>query len=150
MSSIMEAARRVRSFVVSVFMVVVDETRAVEELVREGDFDLRNSNIVSCNFPNPKNGRRSGKELVLFHFGKSMFSEEAIAEMDKENCEPATIWDLLAFAKAKPSLQRQFPIVAIEPSVPYLYGDYDVRGVDLHDFAEIWPEHCHFLGRRRK
>jgi hypothetical protein len=117
-----------------------------------------NNGITSANFPNPANGVTGNQELALFHFGKTMSSDLVSAEMDKEGYEPATIWDLLAFAKKEPNLQRQFPIVALKSvwqdpgryrRVPCLYGDVDGRDLDLGYLGSDWGGGCHFLARRK-
>ncbi len=153
-----EVVTNVISFIVRTMTVLVDETKTVDELVKVGKFDWLNNNITSANFPNPAGGTTGNQELALFHFGKAMSSDAASAEMDKEGYEPATIWDLLAFAKKEPNLQRQFPIVALksiwrDPGrgrlVPYLCGDAVDRRLDLDCLGVDWGDRYRFLARRK-
>jgi len=153
-----EVVTRVVSFIVGTFMILVDETKSVEELVKDGKFDWSNDNITSQNFPKPASGQKSKRKVVLFHFNKNMSSEAVIAEMDKASCEPATIWDLLGLAAKEPDLQREFPIVALKSvwrhpdgnlSVPALYCYAGGRILYLDCFEFGWREDYRFLGRRK-
>ncbi len=100
-------------YITDTFTILVDETKMVEELVFEGKYDRSNSDVVSKNFPCPKNGTKDNKNIVLFHFGKMMTSEQVIAKMDREGYRPATVHELLALGACHPDLQRQFPIIAL-------------------------------------
>jgi len=153
-----EVITKVISFIVRTVMALVDETKGVDELVKEGKFDWANDDITSAHFPNPANGSVGEQELPLFHFGKTMSDDAVIAAMDAEGCEPATIWDLLSFAKKEPNLQRQFPIVALKSvwrdsyrsrRVPYLYSGAGGRSLSLVYLGGDWLGDYRFLARRK-
>jgi hypothetical protein len=145
------------SFITHTFTITVDETLSLEELVKEGKYDWSNENIISKNFPLPKNGKKSDKEVFLFHFVKNMSSEAIIALMDKAGYKPATIWDLLSLGASHPDLQREFPVVALG-SVAELVGFRFVgclrrcdseRDADLNDFGREWGGGYRFLAVRK-
>ena len=153
-----EVVTKAISFIVRTLTVLVDETKTVDELVKACKFDWTNSDITSVNFPNSAEGTTGNQELVLYHFGKNMSDDAVISEMDKDGCEPATIWDLLALAKKEPNLQRQFPIIALksvwqDPSrhilVPYLYSIAVNRGLYLYWLGGAWNDRYRFLARRK-
>ena len=153
-----EVVTKMICFIVRTLTLLIDETKSVDELVKAGEFDWVSDNITSANFPNPANGTAGNHELALFHFGKTMSSDAVKAEMDKEGYEPANAWDLLAFAKKEPNLQRQFPTVALknvwqDPDryrrVPYLYGSAGDRHLDLDCLDVDWGGRCRFLARRK-
>jgi len=148
---------KVINFITHTFTVLVNETLSVEKAVKEGKFDWVNDDIVSDNFPKLKDGKKSEKDVVLFHFNKDMSSEAVIAEMDKVGYKPASIWDLLGLAVKEPNLQREFPIVALgsvckvdgHRDGPYLYRDSDGRYLDLHCFGDDWHDDDRFAGVRK-
>ncbi|OGD70184.1 hypothetical protein A3I18_00960 [Candidatus Campbellbacteria bacterium RIFCSPLOWO2_02_FULL_35_11] len=130
------------------YMILVDETKAVEELVTEGMYDQSSDDVTSVNFPQP-NPKREERETALFHSG---------AEMDKAGYWPGTIHDLLGFGIAQPDLQREFSIIALG-SVCLLYGNRryvaglcEVAGgrrISLVCFDTTWGARCRFLGVRK-
>ncbi len=138
-------------------LLTVDETKTVEDLVTEGKYDWSNSNVTSENFSCPENGTKIEKNIVLFHFGKEMTSEQVIAKMDKAGYRPGIIHELLALGIVQPDLQREFPIIALG-SVCLLDGDLVVvdlvesageRGLGLALFVHDWTAKCRFLGVRK-
>ena len=148
---------QVVKFIVDTFTVMVDETLSVEDAVKEGNFDWSNDNINSTNFPKPANGQKSEKEIAIFHFAKTMSSEAVIAEMNKAEYRPATIWELTGLAKKEPDLQRKFPVVALgsvcelrgDRRVAGLYGDAGGRGLGLYCFGVDWSDRCRFAAVRK-
>jgi hypothetical protein len=144
------------SFITHTFTVLVDETKTVEEQVKD-KFDWVNENITSKNFPKPAKGQKLEKEVFLFHFGKNMSSEAVIAEMDKSGYKPATIWDLLALALKEPNLQRKFWIVALgsscelggDRSVPCLDEGSNERRLSLIYSGDEWRGSGRFAGVRK-
>jgi hypothetical protein len=116
---------KIVSYIVATFTVTVGETVSVEDAVKAGKFDWSNDNITSKNFSKLTDGQKSDKEVFLFHFNKTMSSEEVIAKMDKAGYRPGNIWDLIGLAVKEPDLQRKFPIIALG-SVCELGGDRHV------------------------
>ncbi len=149
----LEVVTKVVSYIVAVFTVMVDETVSVEDAVKTGKFDCSNDNITSVNFPKPTNGQKLDKEVVFFHFNKSMSSESVIAEMDKAGYKPANIWELIGLAVKEPDLQRKFQIIALGSvrkldgynRVPYLCGDSSERDLLLEYFDRGWLDCYRFL-----
>lgn len=151
-----KAFQKLTNYITHTFRVLVDETIPVEEAVKTGKFGWSNENITSENFPQPKNGQKTEKEVFVFHFGKRMSSETVIAEMQKAGYRPATIWDLIGLAIEEPNLQRSFPIVALSSvcalgcrrDVPYLYVAGLGRGLSLRYFGNDWDDGYRFLAVR--
>jgi len=146
-----------QNYITHTFTILVDETKTVEELVVEGNYDWSDSNVTSKNFPRSEEGTKDKKEVALFHFNKTMTSEDVIAEMKKDGYRPATIFELLALGVTQPELQRGFPIIALGSDctlvggrrVAYLYEDADGRGLDLGWLGSDWGDGCRFVGLRR-
>ena len=90
---------------------------------------------------------------MLFHFNRSISSDDAIAEMDKAGYRPCLIEDLLSLGVAYKKLQKQFPIVALgsvwrnSPGtryVPSLYWDGHGRFLYLSCSGRDWVADCRF------
>lgn len=152
-----EMVEKVVSYITATFTITVDETVSVEDAVKAGKFDWNNNNITSANFPKLANEQKSDKEIILFHFNKTMSSEVVIAEMDKAGYKPANILTLICLAVKEPDLQRKFPIVALgsvcrlvgDRLVPYLYERGSKRYLDLYFFGNDWLDHYRFLAVRK-
>jgi len=129
-----------------VFKVVVDYAKSLEEMIEVGKYDNVNSDITSDHFPVTGTGQKE-KEITLFHFNRSIFSNDAIAEMEKAGYHPALVEELLSLGAAYKELQKQFPIVALgsvwrypdgSRHVPSLFWNGDERRLDLHCFESGW------------
>lgn len=152
-----EVVTKVISYIVNTFTVLVDETLSVEEAIKLAKFDWFNDDITPKTFPKPKNGKKGDKEVAIFHFGKDISSEDAIAKMDEVGYRPASIWDLLGLAVKEPNLQRKFPIIALGSvcelnglcRVAYLREVGGRRELDLVWFDEYWNDRCRFAGVRK-
>jgi hypothetical protein len=94
------------------------------EMIALGRYDWVNEHITEGSFPVPE-GFALGSEPKLFHFDRSISSEKAIREMEKQGYRPAMIWDLLDFGAKNPEEQRKYPIVALG-SVAVVDGARDV------------------------
>ena len=153
----MKEAVTVVSYITHTFTILVDETKTVEELVVEGNYDWSDSNVTSKNFPRSEEGTKDKKEVALFHFNKTMTSEDVIAEMKKDGYRPATIFELLALGVTQPELQRGFPIIALGSDctldgsrpVACLCGSAGVRDLYLSWLGLDWSDRCRFVGLRR-
>ncbi|OGD67124.1 hypothetical protein A2442_01870 [Candidatus Campbellbacteria bacterium RIFOXYC2_FULL_35_25] len=153
----MKEAVTVVSYITHTFTILVDETKTVEELVVEGNYDWSDSNVTSKNFPRSEEGTKDKKEVALFHFNKTMTSEDVIAEMKKDGYRPATIFELLALGVTQPELQRGFPIIALGSDctfdgsrhVAYLYESAGGRNLHLLWLDNDWNDYCRFVGLRR-
>ncbi len=97
------------------FEILVDYTQTLEAMIAAGRYDWANSDITAKRFPVEGEGKVT-KKAKLYHFNRSMTSEEVIRELDKQGKRPATIEELLAFGAQHPEIQRQFPVVALGSS----------------------------------
>lgn len=151
---IAEIIMAVRSFIATTFKVTVDCSRTLEDMIAVGNYDWVNKNITQEHFQVLSQGKLE-KEVVLFHYEKSMTSKEAISRMDKEGFQPAVIEDLLALGEAHPDLQKQFPILALgsvwrcNRDVPYLGWDGLRRYLNLDWSGRQWSVYCRFVAVRK-
>lgn len=140
--------------------LTIDYTKTVGQVITDGNYDYKNSNITSENFPiSPEMvGKKVEVSAKLFHFNRDISSDDAISEMDQAGYRPATLMELLVLGFLFPELQRQFPIIALgsiwlnahlNRSVPYLDVDGSERKLNLYWFGGVWNARCRFLGVRK-
>ena len=140
------------------YSITIDYGKTLEEMVKAGAYDWKNSDITSEHFPIDGNGMvECTTELV--HFNRSISTDDALAELDKQGFRPATIEELLAFGSTNPEIQRQFPIIALgsvwasrggDRCVAYLNRRGSERGLSLDWFDDDdWDDHCRFLAVRK-
>ena len=138
-----------------VFTLIVDYSLSLADAIKAGGYDYANSNITDEHFPADKaeQGKKE-QSFVLYHFSKGMDSDLLIAQMDADGKRPATVHELLAFGKANPELQRQFPIIALKSvwvnrggsrNVAYLSRCGSERRVGLDYCDGRWDGDCRFL-----
>ena len=141
----------------SVYSVAVDYGKSVEEMVSSGNYDWKNDDINSRNFPVKGEGMVN-VNLELVHLDKSVGSEEVLAYLEANGMRPATVEELLAFGATYPEIQREFPIICLGSSwvdpdggrvVPYLSGSGSRRGLSLYWFGDDWRGRCRFLAVRK-
>ena len=139
------------------FRVLVDYSKSLAEMIQAGNYDWKNNDITQDHFPTKGNGQQE-VEVVLFHFGRNISSDDAIAEMERAGYRPARIEELLALGASQPELQKQYPIVGLgsvwrDPSglrrVPYLFWDDSGRRLRLHWLEGDWRESCRFVALRK-
>jgi len=141
------------------FKVTVDYTQTLKQMISAGKYDWASNDITTEHFPIQGKSQQE-KDIIIFHFNRTITSDDAIAEMDKAGFRPATIEELLALGAAQPELQEQFPIVAFgsvwrhsdgNRSVSYLLwnGNSAERGLGLGCFESDWGGHCHFAAVRK-
>ncbi|MDD4412217.1 MAG: hypothetical protein PHR00_01060 [Patescibacteria group bacterium] len=127
---------------------VVNYDLPLSEAVEAGNYDWKDGNINSNNFP-ALLGEEGQKKLdmALIHFGYRISSRDAITEMDNLGYRPATAREILAFGIQYPNLQKQFPIIALGQSwvdtdgfrwVLCLDRNGSNRGLDLFSFGRDW------------
>ena len=140
--------------------LTVDYSRTVEQMIAGGNYGWKNSDITEKNFPLPTKllGKKITASTKLFHFERSISSEDAISEMNKAGFRPATLAELLALGEAHPELQKEFPIVALgsvwrdergDRLVPVLYFDDDGRELGLNWLGFDWDDNYRFFGVRK-
>jgi len=131
------------------------ETPSLRSLISACNLDWVNSNVTAENFPIPA-GFQFATETKLFHFERTVSSEEVITEMKLKGWNPATIFDLLEFGAKNPELQRQIPIIALGSvceidsvrHVVYLRKRGAEREIRLHWFVRPWGGRFLFLAVR--
>ena len=96
----------------SSFKVTVDYSKTLEQMIADGKYDWKNSDIKAKNFPLNGQGT-TAVNIELVHFNRNIESDTALAELDKMGLRPATLPELLAFGAKYPDKQREFPIVAL-------------------------------------
>jgi len=142
---------------INAFAVTVNYDLSVENAVKAGKYDWSNSDITTKNFP-PKRKGKAGIELTLFHFNRSMESDEVVREFDKQGLRPAELPELLSFGAKYPDIQRDFPVVALgsfwrrpfgRRRCAYLYGHGFRRSLCLHWLAFGWHDDYRFAAVRK-
>lgn len=121
--------------------------KSFKELTKK--FTYVNSDIES-NFP--LEAPRS-EEYKLYHFDSYITSEEAIAEMQKDGYEAATLSELLSWK----DWNESDTVIALgsvagilgRRSVPGLWEDRSGRYLDLRWFDDGWYGHYRFLAVRQ-
>lgn len=138
------------------FRVLVDYSKSLAEMIQAGHYDWKNDDITQDHFPIKGSGQQE-VEVVLFHFGRNISSDDAIAEMKKAGYRPAKIEELLALGASQPELQKQYPIVGLgsvwqipygDRSVPFLIRRGARRFLYLLWFGRDWDESCRFAAVR--
>lgn len=130
----------------STYHLTIDYGKNLQKMIAEGQYDWVNDNITQENFPIRGKGKQE-VEAVIVHFGKTMSSEAVLEEFNKMNLDPPDLETLLALGAAYPKLQREFPIVSLNPVWADPDGDRDVaclsrdswrRDLDLRCFGVGW------------
>lgn len=140
--------------------LTVDYTKTVEETIRDGNYNWKNGDITSKNFPVSSEmiGKKVEVAARLFHFNCSISSDDVSSEMDKAGYRPATLMELLTLGILFPELQRKFSVIALgsiwrDPCldyyVPYLHRFGAKRMLNLYWFGVNWGNCCRFLGIRK-
>ena len=146
---------RMAEAVVGVAKTVADSfyTLSLADQIKAGHYNWFNSDITAEHFPRPNRGA-SLEKLKVFHFNRSVSSDEAIRLMAAEGYEPVNIAELLNYGAKNPDEQRQYPIIALGSLwapwggpryVAYLDEYAGRRGLDLGYFDDDWSDHCRFL-----
>lgn len=144
---------------VSSFVVNVDYSISLEQMIVAGNYCWANTNINDNHFPVSKpNDCLSNKAEItieLVHLNKRVSSDDAITELKKRGLRPATIPELLAFGAKYPNEQKKYPIVALGSvwrflggsHVTYLWYDvneYYLRYLNTRWLGRDWSECCRF------
>jgi len=138
------------------FELEIDGTKILEQLIADGKYDWKNSDIKEKNFPIKDKTKRMAT-IELFHFGFDISSDSAIKAMEKEGFRPATIEELLALGAKHPELQKEFPIIALgsvwrgfcgDRHVPVLCWSDSERELRLSRWDGDWDGLFRFAGVR--
>ncbi|MBI2030537.1 hypothetical protein HYT05_02860 [Candidatus Kaiserbacteria bacterium] len=139
-----------------IFRLTVDYTQTLEQMIAAGRYDWKNSDITAERFSLVGDGVVDF-EIKLFHFKRSISSEDADEAIKNDGWESAKIEHLLAFGAKYPEEQRKFPIVGLGSSaqvsggryVPCLYGGDSLRCLDLAWWGGGWAGYYRFLAVRK-
>ena len=121
----------------------------LSKLIEKGKFGYVNSDITEANFPDLKS---KAKEYKLFHFDRTIFSEDIIKEMQKEGWEPADLRQLLSWKDGNEkdwvvALGQEWRDSRGDRGVPYLDFDGE-RMLRLGWDGGGWHARCRFLAVR--
>ena len=121
----------------------------LKNLLKNLKLNYANSDITEVNFPNTK---RLLTDAKIFQFNRTISSEDAIKEMEKEGYKPANLRELLSWG-AKNWNGQDF-VVALGQAwrgplggryVPCLGAWYGERGLGLGYLGLDWDGCCRFL-----
>ena len=139
------------------YVVSVNYGMGLAEMIAAGQYDWKNSDINTDNFPVTGEGVVETK-LELVHLDKVASTDEVEAYLEENGLRLATIEELLAFGATYPDVQREFPVIALGSSwvsrdghrhVPYLDGYGTERGLGLDWLDDPWDVVCRFLAVRK-
>lgn len=137
--------------------MTVNPDLAFEDRITRGNYGWRNSYLTEKKFP--VTADQVGEwEWKLFHFNRSISSEEAIRLMKEDGYDAGQIGHILTFGEINPEEQRKFPIIGLGSvakvnlyrHVPALWSDDGLRRLSLRWFGRDWNGHYRFLGVRRR
>lgn len=127
------------------------------ERIKRGDYGWANSDLTEKKFPITAD--QVGEwEWKLFHFNRSISSEEAIRLIQEDGFEAGQIGHILTFGEIFPEEQRKCPIIGLGSVaktflfriVPGLWHDDGWRKLNL-DWSDVdWHGLYRFLGVRRR
>ena len=145
------------SAMITSYIVSIDYNRSVKNGIKAGNYDLKNNDITSDNFPSREVGTRES-QIKLFHFGKIMGTDEVLGGIDRQGYRPIILKELLALGEKYPNLQRKFPIIGLgsvwrNSNGPYccpcLDGDGLERDLSLYWIGSRWDVICRFAAVRK-
>lgn len=137
--------------------MTIEPDLAFEDRITRGNYGWRNSDLTEKKFL--VTADQVGEwEWKLFHFNRSISSEEAIRLMKEDGYDAGQIGHILTFGEINPEEQRKYPIIGLgsvaevllDRFVPVLWYDDDRRGLCLSWFDRDWGDRCRFLGVRRR
>lgn len=139
------------------YTIPINYDRSVEEGIKAGKYDWKNSDITSEHFPSQEIGTIEGP-VELFHFSKDMETDGVLAELDKKGYRAATLKELLALGEKCPDLQREFSIIALGSVWRNPYGGRHCacldrggsgRRLNLGWIGNRWSDLCRFAAVRK-
>jgi hypothetical protein len=137
--------------------MTVNPDLAFEDRITRGNYGWTNSDLTEKKFPVTED-QHGEWEWKLFHFNRSISSEDAIRLMKEDGFEPAQTGHILTFGEINPEEQRKYPIIGLgsvaevdlDRRVPVLWNDCDGRKLYLFWFDDDWYDYYRFLGVRRR
>lgn len=137
--------------------MTVNPDLAFAERIKRGNYGWTNSDLTEKKFPVTED-QYGEWEWKLFHFNRSISSEDAIRLIQEDGFEPAQTGHILTFGEINPEEQRKYPIIGLgsvavvdlDRHVPVLWDGVGGRRLDLYWFDDVWNDRCRFLGVRRR
>src|SRR5690349_2384354 len=137
-------------------VVTVPTGLSLDERIDRGHYGWRHGGVTEERFPIEQD-QCGEKTQRLFHFARSLSSEDAARLIRESGFEPARIGDILAFGEKFPETQRHHPVIALgsvadvdqKLSVPALWFDGERRTLDAIWYDGDWHRNYRFLGVRR-
>lgn len=139
------------------YPIQINYDRSVKDAIKAGNYDWKNDDITSKNFPSQETGTREAT-VELFHYGKDMSTDEVLADLDKQGYRAATLKELLALGEKHPDLQREFPIIGLgsvwqgsdgNRCCPCLSWGVSERSLGLRWIDSRWRDDCRFAAVRK-
>lgn len=127
----------------------------IDEAVKAGNYNWFNDDINDAHFTADQPHETA---IILRHFDKSMSTDAVLKALDEEGLRPATMSELLALGIQHPTLQLQFPIIALGSvwqdsgggrRVGGLNGDDGERKLSLFWIDVDWNDSCRFAAVRK-
>jgi hypothetical protein len=149
------------------FILSIDYSRPLAEVVAAGNYNYADPNITEENFPTNKvdpavDGNPTGVQgavAMLVQPDCHIDSMRILGELDRIGLRPGSMFELAVFGEQHPEVQLKFPILAAgsvwthpdgHRRVGYLWGD-DIRRRLSHDYFDSrWWENCRFLAFRKE
>lgn len=140
------------------FIITVDYSLLIEEMIEAGKYDWKNDNITAENFPHDSTLGEVEIEAEYVHYNRNMGYDAVIDDLNARGMRPATMVELLVFGAAFPDEQRKFPIVALGSVcedrgggryVGCLYRSGSERDLNFHYVASDWGAYYRFLAVRK-
>jgi hypothetical protein len=136
--------------------MTVNPDLAFEDRITRGNYGWTNSDLTEKKFPVTED-QHGEWEWKLFHFNRSISSEDAIRLMKEDGFEPAQTGHILTFGEINPEEQRKYPIVGLGSSctiggsryVPCLDRGDVKRDLNLDRWDVDWSFHFRFLAVRK-
>jgi len=122
----------------SKFMVIIDYSRTLDQMMADAASWLRNTCFSTADFPISGRGIVS-QEVILVDFDRDVESDEVVQELAKMGLEPARIEHALAMGEKYPDTQPQLPAVFLgsvwRNHVPFriLYGNQWMLNLQTRD-----------------
>jgi len=130
-----------------VFLVIVDYSKTLAEMIKAGKYDYINLDINAVNFPSTLTGKQEFKvELVRYRYAHRISSSEVLADFDRHGYRPATLPELLAFGEKYPDEQREVEIVALGSVWQNGFGSRDVACLYSLNFLRMLSLNLWFGG----
>jgi hypothetical protein len=137
------------------YMVTVDFSKSVEEMVDSGHYDLPHGGVTSKYFVVDGVGTIE-VAVMLVYFRRKISTKDVLYFFKEGGLRPANVAELLAFGAAYPEVQLEFPILCLDPSkedfrrvVRLCRARPDLRQIEIRSFDYCdWDEPCRFLAVR--